>query len=493
MSAGLGGRRDVLISGLLPTLAAMVAASILYIERVQLDWAADCNAPGVCDSAFTLATPNDMSAWLIPIFVFAIFHAMLVRYPAEIEVPRLNRTLRVLIFFAISCFPFFLWFLFFAGVAFGFLAAITIVGLPFMFLVGVMGGGLVAGVVLAVAAGPSFKHATWPVWKSLVWRYGKANLLATAVFAGGNLLFDPQFSWITPEHPGIGAFGVIANTALACMIISRFVLTGADSGASIVPTHIWRKTYATVAAASVFLMLAAQVMVSYGATVFARTDSFAETVVAFVRANKPPSTTKLLLAGFDFVGDRAIITDRGVASRSRTVCETQGAGTDTETSLCNNVVDVYSEWQVRFPGLNTEYLFITADGGGGETVKLYCQPKEDRIELCLLDTFQSSNLNTAESERRVAYNSEDAFEFSIEDPETSLAIRYDANTQADGTQPNQWKRIYCRLNLVNVGAAKFSVHQIVPCSSNWEETAKQIRIYVDGLFVSVKQTVNGLE
>jgi hypothetical protein len=473
-------------AGIIPTLAALVTAAILHIERAQVDWAVDCAGSGLCNPKFSFVTPSDMSAWMLPIFVFAILHASFVRYPVDIEVSRLNRFTRIAIFIAVSLFPFFLWYLFYAGVAFGFIAAITIVLMPFMIPVGVMGGGLVAGLALAVTAGPAFSATPWATWRALFWLYGKATFIATLVLTGGHVLFDPQFNGLQITETWLSAIGMLTSTALACIIIWRMVFRRDASEPSGLATSETYRGLATTTAASLGLAVASHLMVTNGATVFARDGSFAEPIVAFMRANKPAGSTKLTFGGLDFVGNRSIITERGALQRDRDQCETVNKGTDKEYNACRTVYDPYPEWQIKAPDGGDERLYIIADGGG-EPARMFCEKLANGIERCLYDVRPMNDPKYTEVERRVAYKSEDGFEFAPGLTDASRAVSFLAKSRGEDVPSSQWKYLYCRLNLINIGPAKLSAHQVVDCEADWPDKAKQIRTYVEGLFATVNE------
>jgi hypothetical protein len=75
----------------------------------------------------------------------------------------------------------------------------------------------------------------------------------------------------------------------------------------------------------------------------------------------------------------------------------------------------------------------------------------------------------AEVKRTMALETEDAIEFDDAYPDAMLAVRFDARKHVDGVSPSELARLYCRLNLTNVGPGKWSVHQIVPCDKPWGE------------------------
>ena len=58
----------------------------------------------------------------------------------------------------------------------------------------------------------------------------------------------------------------------------------------------------------------------------------------------------------------------------------------------------------------------------------------------------------------------------------------DRTTQIEESKPEQWGRLYCRLNVLNVTSANLSVTQVIPCNTDWKAEAQKVRIYVESLF-----------
>jgi hypothetical protein len=147
------------------------------------------------------------------------------------------------------------------------------------------------------------------------------------------------------------------------------------------------------------------------------------------------------------------------------------------------VYDPFQQWRIASPDIqNSEAVSIIADAGGIKT-KLYCQPPVDDRQICLVSPNFPVQPETAEQIRALAYDDEDGYEFKNTATNAALAIRYETTAQVDGSSEASWGRLYCRLNLVNVTKASFSVHQIVPCKADWVAQAKRLRAYVEGLFV----------
>jgi hypothetical protein len=80
---------------------------------------------------------------------------------------------------------------------------------------------------------------------------------------------------------------------------------------------------------------------------------------------------------------------------------------------------------------------------------------------------------------------EDGFLLSEKVPEALLGVRIAAQTP-DVRDKKTWKLTYCRLNLVNVTAAKFSAHQVIPCTADWVSTARALRRRLEGDFAAIQ-------
>ena len=487
--------------GVLPTLAALVVTAVQFVERAQVDWAADCTAPGVCSEQVASAFPLLMAGWLPAIFVFAVAHAALRHHPAAIDVSRGERALRVLLYIAVAFFPYFGWYLLYAGFAFGFLAAITIIGLPIMIPAGVVGAGWVGGLALGLAAGPSFKSTPWTEWRRLLFRYANSTAMAAFVLMAGCVLFDPQFSAAGTEQPWLSALGILGATALACSIVWMSAMTRRWLVVELMATPAMRHSITIVAGAIPVLAIVAHVAISNGAIAFARKGSFAEPVASFIRGYRPPGTAPLALGGLDYIGPRKLITERSTAGRQRMVHERRDVGTPKEANHGWTVTDSYPEWQLlplfHSATSSKQSVYVIADDGGVQQ-NLYCRTSSPGNELCLVDRFGwGKPYVDTEVQRTVAFEREDGYVFDAAVPGASLAIRYGARKLAtetatqqdgtslhDGTSPHDWPRSYCRLNLVGVTSAKFSVHQIVNCDKPWQAQAKQLREYVESKFAS---------
>jgi hypothetical protein len=470
-------------SSVVPTLAALCVTTVQVIERAQVDWTADCAKPGVCAETARQWLAIDWFTPLPAIFVFAVLHAMLRQYPLGLAPSPAERAVRVLMFVAISVFPALGWYLFYAGVAGGLVAAITIIGLPFAPFVGVLSAGAFAGLVLAFAAGPAMT-AGWSVWRSVLFRYALGTAIATAVLVAGYMVFDPQFVNAAQGQVWLGGLGVLAATALACCIVTTTALSGRPRSGVMLASSTYR-TAGTLAVVCAVLAIIAEFAASNSLTVFARENSRVGPVAAYIRAYKPWIATPLSLGGLAYVGPRSLVMERSATGRQRQKYEVRDAGTPREKNYSWTETETVQEWRLVPPISPQQAVYVIADVAMER--RLYCEPAQEGREFCVHDMHRLKGPRPAGSTRRLALDLEDANEFDVAHPDAALAIRFDARKHIDGVQPSELPRLYCRLNLINVGPAKFSVHQIVPCDRPWGEQAARVRTHVEAVFRSQPQ------
>jgi hypothetical protein len=156
-----------------------------------VDWTASCalvaNVPQSCGLQFY----EQFFSILLPSFAFAVAHiigAAALYSGGGTSRARGERAAKLAVFTAIHVFPAFGWYLFYVGLAAGFLISVTIIGLVVAPFVGAMAAGFVSGTLLALAAGPSPRTLGSSGWKRLVWFYGLASALGPIVLFGGPLL-----------------------------------------------------------------------------------------------------------------------------------------------------------------------------------------------------------------------------------------------------------------------------------------------------------------
>jgi hypothetical protein len=127
-----------------------------------------------------------------------------------------------------------------------------------------------------------------------------------------------------------------------------------------------------------------------------------------------------------------------------------------------------------------QIVYVIADSGVERS--LYCELPRDGRVFCVQEKHQLKPPFPVEVKRTMALETEDAIEFDDAYPDAMLAVRFDARKHVDGVSPSELARLYCRLNLTNVGPGKWSVHQIVPCDKPWGEQAARLRVYIERLF-----------
>jgi hypothetical protein len=443
-------------------MAALAVTSVQIIERAQVDWTAECGNPGVCETVQTGQLFGGMLGWLPALFVFAILHAALRRYPPEIDASGTDRAGRVLAFAAASIYPHIGWHMALAGIAAGFLAAATVIGLIVAPFVGIIGGAWFGGLLLGFAAGPSFS-AGWSIWRRVLLRYGNSAALAAVVLAIGYGLFDPQFSVIAGAYPWLDALGLLTTTAVACSIIWVMTLDAQEPTRAAIPKPRLARAAGALAMAIGVFVAPAVLALQAGAKPLAVFESSAAPAVAYVRGYKPPIAVRLQLAGLAFIGNRSQVTQRSSERR-----EHMPDGTAIS-------------WRMLPPIAGQDEIHVVADNGGASR-ELLCQAPSDGRRMCFLDGYVARDRTTEPVQRIMTFQSEDAFEDFTDLPDAYLGINFDKALKKNGVALADGPRRYCRLGLVNVTTARLSVHQILPCGQPWKEQAIRLRGHIEGLF-----------
>jgi hypothetical protein len=455
---------DIWRSGIIPTIAALIVTSVQIIERAQVEWAAECGVPGTCATVQSGEFFGGMLGWLPAAFVFAVLHAALRSYPARIDASRADRLGRVVMFMALNVYPHMGWYLALAGIAAGFLAAVTVIGLIVSPVVGLIGATWFGGLVLGVVAGPSFT-AGWPVWRSTLLRYGNASVLSGMVLAAGYGLFDPQFSLIAGAYPWLDALGLLIATAVACCIVWVRTLDAHEPVRAGLPWPALTRPGGVLAMAVAVVIVPTVLALNANMKPLAAFENTAPSAVAFMRGYKPPLTMRVQLAGLDFVGARSQIT-----LRSRDRREHMPGG--------------YAiSWRMVPPLHGQDEIYIVADNGGAD-LELLCVVPSAGLRLCFRDAYVAHERSTEPIRRAMTFQSEDAFEDISDLPDAYFGINFDKALKKNGVALADGPRRYCRLGLVNVTAARLSVHQIVPCDQPWKEQAIRLRAHVESLFKS---------
>jgi hypothetical protein len=467
-------------AGIIPTIAALLVTALQIIERAQVDWTADCGAPGVCETVQQGELFAGMLGWLPALFVFAVLHAALRRYPSQIEASRPDRLVRVVVFMAASIYPHMGWYLALAGIAAGFLAAITVIGLVVAPVVGIIGATWFGGLVLGVAAGPSFS-AGWAVWKRVLLRYANASALAGTVLAGGYGLFDPQFSLIAGAYPWFDALGLLLATAAACCIIWIMTFDAGEIVRSRIRRPVLTGVIAGLVVASLVMTMPAVLSVEAGLKPMNLAGNWGASVTAYVRGYKPPQTRTLQLAGLDYVGARNLVSLQSSERRDRMVTQSLNVGTPQQINVGRSETYRVVSWRMVPPLQGQEQIHIVADDGG-EMRELHCLAPTAGERTCLRDRHVADHLSPELVRSAMTFQSEDAFEFSDDLPNTYFGINFSKALKLNGVRLIDGPRQYCRLGLVNVTSVRLSVHQIVPCDQPWKEQAIRLRAYVERLF-----------
>jgi hypothetical protein len=468
-----------------PTIAALVVAAIMIVERLQVDWTVACTLVDPPLGSCTEENFNMVLAWAPAAFAFGLAHiagAAALYSGSNTGAATTERFAKLAAYFAIHVCPAFGWYFFYVGLAAGFLISLTVVGLIVAFPVGAMAAGFAAGLLLALAAGPSFRSADHESWRRLLLFYGSGSALGTLVLIGGQALFDPAFGHIAgPDRPWLTAAGALSAVALSCLLMWVAALKANYPSIRVLGNQEFRSAVRAIGLITVALVLPVHLMVRNGATVFPRNGGLFAPIAAHFRGNKPPVASTLTLAGLRYVGPHSAIIERDLTSRSRTETITLHKGTDKEANWSSTVYDPFQQWHIHAPETSVgESLVVTADAGGIQK-SLYCKPAVKDRQLCLLSPNPPIPPDMTEQTHALAEDGEDGYEFSDPVQNAVLGIRYDVRTESKGSGEYAG-RIYCRLNLVSVTSAKFSVHQVIPCDADWQDEAARVRSYVESLF-----------
>ncbi len=428
-----------------------------------------------------------MFAWVPAAFAFGLAHivgATGLYGDPNTRLAIWERLAKLVAYFAIHVFPAFGWYFFYVGLAAGFLISLTVVGIIVAFPFGAMAAGFVAGLLLAIAAGPSLRSAHHAGWKRLLLYYGSGSAFGTLILTTAQALLDPAFGHLAgPDGPWLTAAGALSAVALSCIVVSFSVLKANFPHFSLLGGNSFRSAIKTITMVAAVLVLPVHAMVRNGVTLFPRNGGLLAPIANHLRGHQPPVAATLTLAGMRYIGARSAIIERDMISRGREETVTMHKGTDKEVNWSSTVYDPFQQWNIRAPEAALgESLFVIADAGGIQK-SLHCKPAVNDRQLCLLSPNPPIPADMLEQTRALAEDGEDGFDFSGTVQNAVLGIRYDVRTQGNGSGEFSG-RIYCRLNLVNVTSAKFSVHQVIPCDADWVAEEKRVRSYVEGLFSS---------
>jgi hypothetical protein len=478
--------RDFSKAWVRPFIAALIVTALLIVERLQVDWSADCSLSGgsACDTdAFA-----NVFAWLPVALTYAVFHIWGARHFTERTSPLkigLKRSAGIAVYTALQLLPVPGWYLWFAGIAGGFIISLTVIGLVVAPAVGAMTAGFCAGLILAAFAGPPLKGMTGKQLKPFFWNYGLGGGIGALILAVGQVIFDPAFAYLAgPENPWLTATGALA-TILAVGVVMSYFGERAWRRAGLVESEqsLQLKHLGWAAALAALLIVPSHFMVKNNVTVFGKNGERFPLVAQVLRGNKPAIDTPFLLGGLNYVGRREDVERREIIQRSRMEHTVHNKGTASEVTESKTVYDGLTQWRLTdktsAPG---EAIYVTADRSA-QMIEQECLP-----DVSVGDTFcvRSDAVERDNLKKTFAIAvEEDGFLLSEKVPEALLGVRIAAQTP-DVRDKKTWKLTYCRLNLVNVTAAKFSAHQVIPCTADWVSTARALRRRLEGDFAAIQ-------
>jgi hypothetical protein len=466
--------RDIWHAWVLPIIAALLVAAVLVVERLQVDWTAACSTIGdkVCnDNPFL-----EIFGWLPVPLTFGIFHIWGARRLVDGASAKatLLRILAVGIFIAINLFPVPGLYLFYAGVAGGIAISLTVIGVVVAPVIGVLVAGVCAGLLLGLLTGMPIPSMTWAKWKTLLLGYCLGGGVGAGVLALGQIVFDPSLgNTFGADMPWLTAVGTLVTVLVVGVITSVFAWRG-WLRAALIPAAAQpaRSNFAWPAALAALLVVPVHMLVSQELTIFRRDGAPLPAVAAMLRGHKPGISTEIALAGLAYTGPRSLVAKREITRRMRLETVRVNVGTRYEGNSGRDVQDRFEQWELydtARPG--AENITVTADKSSLQ-VTHECEPGLIALEeFCFRDTFATRKdlLKTI----TIAYP-EEVFLISPRAPDAALGVRFDARKE-QGPDKRNWARLYCRLNLVSVTQARFSVMQIIPCDADWVSIATQLR------------------
>jgi hypothetical protein len=483
--------RDYWEAWVLPILAAQLAAAVLMVELLQVDWTVDCSTIiGGCETEVFRA----LFGWLPIALAYGAFHIWGARRlvkNAKFQ-STLLRFMSIPVFVAIHLLPVPGFVLFYVGVAGGFAIALTVIGLVVSPVVGFLTAEFFAGAMLGLFAGPPFAELDWRSWRSLLLYYGYGGALGSTVLmlcVGALMLSHGLFDRVSVNPFSVylswlPIVGTLITVAAVGAITSHFAQMGwVKAGLIEADPLVSPADYKQAAILVVPLTVLVSLMVASGSTLFRRDGAPFPALAAMLRGDRPGIPIELKVADLTYVGRRGQIFSRGIVKRDRMEFHVENKGMPDEVSVGTTVYDEIEEWQLKDTN-SSESITVTADASSLQ-VTLECEPGLiEGEEFCSDDNYpRRENLQKTFA---IAYG-EDAYLRSVYAPNAALAIRFD-NRLDRGDDKRNWARLYCRLNLVNVTSAKFSAIQIVPCEVDWVSAADQLRARLEGDFVASAAT-----
>ncbi len=242
-----------------PTVVALAVAAVMIVERLQVDWTVACSLHSVQSDVCGRETLNMMFAWAPAAFAFGLAHivgASGLYGDPNTRLAIWERLAKFVAYFAIHVFPAFGWYFFYVGLAAGFLISLTVVGIIVAFPFGAMAAGFVAGLLLAIAAGPSLRSAHHAGWKRLLWSYGSGSAFGTLILTTAQALFDPAFGHLAgPDGPWLTAAGALSAVALSCIVVSFAALKANFPHFRLLGGNSFRSAVKTIAMVAAVLVL----------------------------------------------------------------------------------------------------------------------------------------------------------------------------------------------------------------------------------------------
>jgi hypothetical protein len=469
-----------------PVHAALIVIAIMMIERLQVDWSADCSLSG--GSACDADVFANVFAWLPAALTYAVFHIWGARHLVE-NSPGIKAGLKrgagIMVYTALQLLPIPGWYLWFAGLAGGFIISLTVIGLVVAPFVGALTAGFCAGLVLAAFAGPPLNSMTGKQLKRFFWNYGLGGGFGALILAVGQVIFDPAFAhFARPENPWLTATGALATILAVGVVMSCFGVR-AWRRAELVESEqsLQLKHFGWTAALAALLIAPSHLMVKNSVTVFGKDGERFPLLAGVLRGNKPAIDTPFLLSGLNYVGRREYVERREIIQRSRMEYTVLNKGTASEVTESRTAYDGVEQWQLTDTAApQGEYILITADQSA-RMVEQECLPDVVAGDMFCVrpEAVERDNLKKTFA----IAEEEDGFLLSEKALDASLGVRIAAQTP-DVRDKKTWKLIYCRLNLVNVTTAKLSASQVIPCTADWVSAANALRTRLEGDFAGVQ-------
>ena len=317
-------RREVLLLGVLPTLAALLVAATILIERIQLDWT-------LTASSTHRFLPD---VWLAYLVAFGLAHiAGADRLREEPSTPglRMTRLAKAVAFLAAHA-PMGLAKLgayFFALAAIPMVGAIVLAGgldgspnayaqtpifqaaLYLLVSLAVVLPGIGFGALLAWASAPARSTVSQAQRKRRLVTYVIGGAVASAVFMRVTGAIDNQSNaYFAPPYAWLDAMAMFSAAAAACGAIWLAAVQAAWPSGNVVRSGpCWLGLGATMLGAFL-LACATHVLVTNDITIFGENGANRNPLASFVRSGLPTLSAPVMFNGLQFVGPRSAISAR---------------------------------------------------------------------------------------------------------------------------------------------------------------------------------------